>query len=266
MATPNLLGNILNVGVNPTQSYSSGGSSNSYINSAQSSNYSTAQGSSQTYGSEATQAAAQAARIAFERQKELMQMEMEYNSREAQKARDWEENMANTVYTRSAENMKAAGINPVLAANMGLSAASVGSGATASIGGASAPMANVIADRMSTNSAYSQGQSESMGKGSGSSWDKAESGLLTFMNGMQSLLGGIVGAMNSSKTIDISLNGLEGLLKGGDKGENGTTKGYTGETTPNFNGNVMDYSFDLGKYLAKQVKGMFKKDTKSGAW
>lgn len=154
-----------------------GGSVQQSTNSAQATNAS----QSHTYGTEATQAAINAANVAYERQKELAQIQMEYNAREAQKQRDWEAQMANSVYTRSVANMKEAGINPILAAGFGLSGASVGSGATASISGLNAPMANTFADQ----SAASVGQSSSEGQSSGSSWNY---GFSDSMYGIQATL------------------------------------------------------------------------------
>lgn len=56
----------------------------------------------------------------------------EYNSAEAEAQRAWQEQMSATAYQRAIKDMKAAGINPILAAMNG--GANVGSGATASIG------------------------------------------------------------------------------------------------------------------------------------
>lgn len=63
------------------------------------------------------------------------ELAMRYNSAEAQKNRDWQEMMANTAYQRAMADMKAAGLNPILAANLG--GASTPGGATGSIAGAS---------------------------------------------------------------------------------------------------------------------------------
>lgn len=64
----------------------------------------------------------------------------EYNAAQAQIQRDWDEKMASTAYQRTMADMKAAGLNPILAYMNG--ASSFGSGASASMGSASSAMAN----------------------------------------------------------------------------------------------------------------------------
>lgn len=60
---------------------------------------------------------------------------MEYNSAEAERLRQWQENMSNTSYQRAVEDLKKAGLNPILAAING--GANTPGGTSGSIGGAS---------------------------------------------------------------------------------------------------------------------------------
>lgn len=152
---------------------------------------------SQTFGTEASLRAQQVAAQTTANAQAAWNQAAQYNSIEAEKQRAWQERMANTVYQRTVADMKAAGINPVLAAGMGLGTASVGGGSAASLSPSQVYNAQTFADATSSSQAQ------------GNSWSNSESGLLTFIGALQGLAQGLAGSMNSSHQIDIAIQGLE---------------------------------------------------------
>lgn len=233
-----------NLGANLGQGYSSGGSYGYSNGGSVNSGQSMSQGWSQS-GTDAMTAREWSmlmSDIAWERDLQAMQMQMDYNSKEAKTEREWQERMANSIYTRSVKNMEEAGINPILAYNMGLSGASVGSGAQASLGGVpNAPVAQNFMDSWSASNSFSNGISNgsSWNSGENSSWNQSENGLVTALTALGSMIGNALDMVTSGSKIDLTLNGLADLI-----GNNSVIKDVKDEASKiknNIVGNVQDF-------------------------
>lgn len=83
-------------------------------------------------------------------QKAMMENMQSYNSAEARRQRSWQENMRATAYQATVKDMIAAGINPILAAQLG--ATSAGSGASATSGMAQGAMGSSAQAQMQQQS------------------------------------------------------------------------------------------------------------------
>lgn len=156
-----------------------------------------------TNGTAATQSSNQQAAAANATAYNYWKEAAEYNAEQARIQREWQEKMANTTYQRTIEDMKKAGINPILAAQMGLGTASVGSGSTASMTSPSVFMGNSFADTNSSSNAYSEGKS----------WQESESGLATGLQLMGDAIAGAIKSLNTGATINNIMSDLGGKAK-----------------------------------------------------
>lgn len=85
---------------------------------------------SQASANKAMQFSAQQAAQQMAFQKAMMENMQAYNSAEARTQRDWQEKMRATAYQATVKDMIAAGINPILAAQLGATSAGSGTAAT----------------------------------------------------------------------------------------------------------------------------------------
>lgn len=139
----------------------------------------------------------------------MMEKQMAFNSEEAAKQRGWSENMANTAYQRTVADLKAAGINPILAVG-GLSP----QGASGSAATASAPSMSGAQGQMASGSALN-GLAASEGN---------YTGQMEYMGGMLGLLSagisGLSTALTAASKNDVVKDIIQAFLEQSAKDDN----------------------------------------------
>lgn len=191
MAISNAISNLATGILNAAQGSksASGSSGGSY-------NRSSAQSISNVAGNAASARSQQMANIANASAYSNWQAAADFNADQARIQREWAEHMANTQYQRAVKDMRAAGLNPILAVSNGITGAGVTSGANAVMGNPATFMGNSIAEQNSASTSSGEGGS------SESSWMNSESGLATGLELAVNKMQGIISAIHSSQWVE----------------------------------------------------------------
>lgn len=205
---------LLGSAINGANSISEGSSLNdsSYGYSGNSYGYSDSGSDSwsRVYGSEASAKDILRAKEANLQQEAFLLSQQEYNAKQAEIARAWQEYMSNTSYQRAVIDLAKAGLNPILAA--GNYGASTPMGAVAQSGLATAHKATTYPDQESGGSSYSHSENESSESGGGSSHGESSN----YSKSEQQATSIAKGAIGVAKTIMNTLvKGVENAYAGG---------------------------------------------------
>ena len=111
---------------------------------------------------------------------QALQMQMDYNANQSAINRDFQANMSNTSYQRAMADMRAAGLNPILAYSQGGASTPTGSNAAASLAGSPS-------DSVGGSSSYGETVSEP---------SLLEQGLSSIYNSVVNNKGAIRGALD----------------------------------------------------------------------
>lgn len=156
-----------------------------------------------------------------------------YNSAEAQKNREWQERLSNTAYQRAMEDMRKAGLNPILAYSMG--GASTPAGSTASSSALQSASTNAIADQIATGSGWNTADSSS----------NLANQFASIGDGVEQIGKGIVdfGKSNKEKIENAVTGVVEGVTGAYNKATNWLKKTFGGHKLGSYyyQGDIQDY-------------------------
>lgn len=178
---------------------------------------------------------------------------MNFNSTEAMKNREWQEYMSNTAYQRAVEDMKKAGLNPILAFQNG--GASTPGGSAGTISGASigAPSASALGVSRASGFVPNSYSSESWSK---SDWYNAAQS----WNQMLSSTG--MSPYGLMKTLDGINNGVDNVMNNNVPNNTSGKNEHRGVTAQNFGGtkkNAITMQDKTGSYGQKRKPGDYLK-------
>lgn len=125
---------------------------------------------------------------------EQAEINRNFQSEEATKNRQWQEKMANTAYQRAVEDLKKAGLNPILAATNGGAATGSGAQASGSMASGQAASSGLASGSAASGSNYS-------GQGFNMSESLATAGVLA--NGIGAALSGLGGLLSTQRDKDM---------------------------------------------------------------
>lgn len=202
--------------------------------------YSDAYGESQsrTYGREASAQDIANASEANKIQADMWQAQADYNAAEAEKSRQWSQEMQDTYYQRLVQDLKKAGLNPMLA--LSGYGSSMPTGATASSGLATANKANAYAEQ--TSSSYNKSHSEN------SSWGWSKSGSESKSHGE---------SHNNSESHSRSENQSHSSERSGSTGHSENSSSSNSQSTSKTTNNIKELA-QAGMETTKKAIGAVK--------